>query len=79
MSIKDSKYYEEALEQYNDIVEDDDPDQWDKRLVDSGCYMENLVLQLCHAESNDWRDCLLEMKLFRKCWQDQGKKSENKK
>lgn len=73
MSIVNSKYYKEALEQYNDIIRDDDPDQWDERIVNTGCYMENLVLQLCHADTNDWRNCLLEMDLFRKCWLKNGK------
>lgn len=52
-----------------DAVEDDDsPDEWDQRIIDTGCYQENLNLQLCHADKGDWRECLKEMEEFRKCW-----------
>lgn len=50
----------------NDI--DDEPDEWDQRILKTGCYEENLALQLCHADRGDWRKCLGEMEAFRKCW-----------
>lgn len=52
------------------VLEDDDaPDEWDQRILNTGCYEENLALQLCHADKGDWRQCLAEMETFRKCWQ----------
>ncbi|RCK67055.1 Cytochrome oxidase assembly factor 4 [Candida viswanathii] len=48
---------------------DDEPDEWDKRILKTGCYQENLNLQLCHADKGDWRQCLKEMQLFRECWE----------
>lgn len=57
-------------------TEDDDaPDEWDQRIIDTGCAKENLALQLCQADSRDWRKCAKEMQAFRKCWQ----KNENDK
>lgn len=53
-------------------IADDEPDEWDKRILNTGCYEENLALQLCHADKGDWRKCLGEMAAFRKCW-DQNK------
>ncbi|KAI5967344.1 hypothetical protein CANMA_003164 [Candida margitis] len=44
---------------------DDEPDEWDKRIIDTGCHQENLNLQLCHADTGDWRKCLKEMQAFR--------------
>lgn len=67
-----SKYYQEAFEEYQDAK--NDPDAWDKRIVDTGCYVENMALQLCHADTGDWRQCAQEMDLFRKCWVQQGGK-----
>lgn len=76
MSEGKSKYYEEALEQYKEMVEEesaeDERDDWDKRITDTGCYVENLALQLCHAETNDWRQCFPEMAQFRSCWEKNG-------
>lgn len=66
-----SIYYKQALEEYNDL-DKTDPDAWDKRITNTGCYVENLALQLCHAETNDWRQCLGDMKLFKECWQSKG-------
>lgn len=52
-------------------VQEDDPDEWDQRILKTGCYDENLLLQLCHADKGDWRKCLGEMEAFRKCWDAQ--------
>lgn len=57
-------------DQNTNAVEDDTPDEWDERIIKTGCHEENLKLQLCHADHNDWRKCLQEMKAFRKCWEE---------
>ncbi|KAG0673051.1 hypothetical protein C6P43_001703 [Kluyveromyces marxianus] len=54
MAEEQSKYYKQALEEYQEM-DQEDPDAWDKRITNTGCYVENLALQLCHAETNDWR------------------------
>ncbi|CAI4617304.1 CCQ_1a_G0036610.mRNA.1.CDS.1 [Saccharomyces cerevisiae] len=69
-----SEYYKQALEEYKEVQEDEDPDAWDTRISKTGCYVENLALQLCHAETGDWRQCFNEMALFRKCWEKNGNK-----
>lgn len=70
-----SKYYQEALEEYKELQQDsEEKDAWDKRIDDTGCYVENMALQLCHAETGDWRQCFGEMELFRKCWEQHGNK-----
>lgn len=74
MSVEDSHYYEEAKDQYRDALED--ADQWDERIARTGCYIENAVLQLCHAETGDWRQCAFEMQLLRDCWQQRATRSE---
>ncbi|CCH61757.1 hypothetical protein TBLA_0F02150 [Henningerozyma blattae CBS 6284] len=71
-NINKSKYYNDALEEYKDMVSDTEKDNWDTRIDDTGCYIENLALQLCHAETNDWRKCMLEMQAFRRCWEIKG-------
>lgn len=47
---------------------DDEPDEWDQRILDTGCHKENLALTYCHADTGDWRKCAAEMKAFRDCW-----------
>lgn len=56
-------------EEDDDYDIDDEPDEWDQRIIDTGCHKENLKLQLCHADTGDWRKCLKEMKDFRECWE----------
>ncbi|KAL6940456.1 Cytochrome oxidase assembly factor 4 [Hanseniaspora vineae] len=73
----DSKYYQEALEDYKEQQREqaqtkEEVDQWDKRINNTGCYVENMALQLCHADTNDWRQCMKEMALFRQCWDQHG-------
>ncbi|KAG2736536.1 hypothetical protein G9P44_000626 [Scheffersomyces stipitis] len=51
-----------------DEEDDDEPDEWDQRIMNTGCHQENLALQLCHADTGDWRQCTKEMEAFRKCW-----------
>lgn len=55
--------------------DDDAPDEWDQRIINTGCHEENLKLQLCHADTGDWRLCLKEMQAFKKCW-DENKNNE---
>lgn len=50
-------------------LDDDEPDEWDQRIIKTGCHEENLKLQLCHADTGDWRQCTQEMEAFRKCWE----------
>ncbi|CAK7895434.1 cytochrome oxidase assembly factor 4 [[Candida] anglica] len=57
------------------VEDDDEPDEWDQRILNTGCHEENLKLQLCHADSGDWRKCLNEMKAFKECW-DANKNNE---
>ncbi|SCU81263.1 LAME_0B06260g1_1 [Lachancea meyersii CBS 8951] len=71
MQKTESKYYLQALEEYNELCKEDE-DAWDSRIDKTGCYVENMALQLCHAETNDWRQCLGEMAQFRECWQNKG-------
>lgn len=47
---------------------DEEPDDWDKRIIKTGCAEENLALTLCHADTNDWRKCRKEMEAFKQCW-----------
>lgn len=51
-----------------EMDEDDAPDEWDQRIIDTGCDKENLALQLCHADNGDWRKCAKELQEFKKCW-----------
>lgn len=48
------------------MSEEEDP--WDTRIAATGCAQENEALQLCHADTGDWRQCLKEMAEFRRCW-----------
>lgn len=49
--------------------EEEEEDPWDVRIAKTGCYAENERLQLCHAETGDWRKCMDHMKAFRECWE----------
>lgn len=51
---------------------DDTPDEWDQRIIDTGCHKENMALQLCHFDNGDWRKCAKEMAAFRECWARKG-------
>ncbi|KAK9454114.1 hypothetical protein V1511DRAFT_502801 [Dipodascopsis uninucleata] len=49
---------------------EDEPDEWDKRIADTGCSVENMKLTDCYANNNrDWRKCVQEMADLRKCWE----------
>ncbi|KAJ2479702.1 hypothetical protein EV174_003948 [Coemansia sp. RSA 2320] len=52
-----------------DDDDDDDDDAWDRRIRQTGCFAENERLLICHADSNDWRQCARELAAFRECMQ----------
>ncbi|KAH6616452.1 hypothetical protein C7974DRAFT_401818 [Boeremia exigua] len=54
------------------LMIDDEPDEWEKRIFSTGCADENAKLTDCYYEKKDWRACKAEMEIFRKCWQTQG-------
>lgn len=62
--------HEEIADSNEQVEVDDEPDEWDQRILETGCYKENLALQLCHADKGDWRACLGEMQAFKKCWDE---------
>ncbi|AQZ15091.1 COA4 (YLR218C) [Zygosaccharomyces parabailii] len=74
--MPDSKYIQQAQEEYLEAQQD--PDSWDERIFQTGCYVENMALQLCHADTGDWKQCLGEMALFRKCWEQNGNRERVK-
>ncbi|KAK0615668.1 hypothetical protein B0T17DRAFT_538745 [Bombardia bombarda] len=53
-------------------LQDDEPDDWDKRIFSTGCADENTKLTDCYYEKKDWRACKTEMDRFRQCWKTQG-------
>ncbi|KAI0846420.1 hypothetical protein F5Y00DRAFT_145419 [Daldinia vernicosa] len=48
--------------------DDDEPDEWDKRIFSTGCADENTKLTDCYYEKKDWRACKKEMEIFKACW-----------
>jgi cytochrome c oxidase assembly factor 4 len=38
-------------------VEDDEPDDWDKRIFSTGCAIEQDKLNDCFFNKKDWRKC----------------------
>ncbi|KAI1490303.1 hypothetical protein F5X96DRAFT_669857 [Biscogniauxia mediterranea] len=68
---------ESTAEQSAQAAQDDDePDDWDKRIYSTGCADENAKLTDCYYEKKDWRECKKEigaefpeqMEVFRECW-----------
>ncbi|KAH7045289.1 hypothetical protein B0J12DRAFT_742214 [Macrophomina phaseolina] len=53
-------------------ADDDEPDDWDKRIFSTGCAVENSKMTDCYFEKKDWRACKKEMEAFRECWKRQG-------
>ncbi|PHH66499.1 hypothetical protein CDD81_6974 [Ophiocordyceps australis] len=53
-------------------AQDDEPDEWDKRIFSTGCADENAQLTDCYSEKKDWRACTAEMERFKKCWKSHG-------
>ncbi|KAJ2862738.1 hypothetical protein GGH94_004072 [Coemansia aciculifera] len=58
------------------VAEDEgEDDAWDKRIRKTGCFAENEQLLVCHADTNDWRQCARELAAFKKCMeQNKGSK-----
>ncbi|KAF2147817.1 hypothetical protein K461DRAFT_283411 [Myriangium duriaei CBS 260.36] len=52
--------------------QDDEPDEWDKRIFSTGCADENTRLNDCFYEKKDWRACKSEMEAFKQCWKRRG-------
>jgi len=46
----------------------DQLDDWDRRIADTGCAVENEKLMDCHIRTRDWRECKPEMTAFRECF-----------
>lgn len=54
------------------VEEDDEPDEWDKRIFSTGCAEENMKMTDCYYEKKDWRQCKDEMETFKRCWKAHG-------
>ncbi|KAG4441695.1 hypothetical protein IFR05_002829 [Cadophora sp. M221] len=39
------------------VEDDDEPDEWDKRIFSTGCAVENTKMTDCYWEKKDWRLC----------------------
>ncbi|KAI9051191.1 hypothetical protein LZ554_005293 [Drepanopeziza brunnea f. sp. 'monogermtubi'] len=50
------------------VGDDDEPDEWDKRIYSTGCAAENLKMTECFYGKRDWRLCKDEMDTFKRCW-----------
>ncbi|KAF2165810.1 hypothetical protein M409DRAFT_24097 [Zasmidium cellare ATCC 36951] len=55
-----------------EVEDDDEPDEWDKRIFSTGCADENTTLNDCFRDKKDWRACKDEMEAFKQCWKRQG-------
>lgn len=53
-------------------VDDDEPDEWDKRIFSTGCAAEQDKMNDCYFTKKDWRLCKDEMEAFRECWKRKG-------
>ncbi|KAL4913281.1 hypothetical protein BDW62DRAFT_205707 [Aspergillus aurantiobrunneus] len=42
-------------------VDDDEPDDWDKRIFSTGCAVEQDKLNECYWAKKDWRSCKKEV------------------
>ncbi|KAI6812047.1 hypothetical protein KC340_g17035 [Hortaea werneckii] len=63
---------EQDKQRSGQVEEDDEPDDWDKRIFSTGCSDENAKLNDCFFEKKDWRACKDEMEAFKQCWKRQG-------
>ncbi|KAL1996453.1 hypothetical protein VTN49DRAFT_218 [Thermomyces lanuginosus] len=59
--------------------DDDEPDEWDKRIFSTGCAEEQRKMNDCYFENRDWRSCSMknltnqsQMEAFRECWKRHG-------
>ncbi|KAI7503990.1 hypothetical protein KC347_g8449 [Hortaea werneckii] len=48
---------EQDKQRSGQVEEDDEPDDWDKRIFSTGCSDENAKLNDCFFEKKDWRAC----------------------
>ncbi|KAI0113354.1 hypothetical protein F4814DRAFT_343917 [Daldinia grandis] len=48
---------ESTSQQTTAAQDDDEPDEWDKRIFSTGCADENTKLTDCYYEKKDWRAC----------------------
>ncbi|PLB48127.1 hypothetical protein P170DRAFT_437833 [Aspergillus steynii IBT 23096] len=55
-----------------EVDDDDEPDDWDKRIFSTGCAVEQDKMNDCYFAKKDWRSCKDEMEAFRECWKRQG-------
>ncbi|KAJ2309102.1 hypothetical protein IWW52_005793, partial [Coemansia sp. RSA 2704] len=60
-------------------LDNEDEDEWDRRIRRTGCFAENEAVLICHADSNDWRKCLRELDAFKKCMQAHNNAQPNPK
>ncbi|KAL2119903.1 hypothetical protein VTJ04DRAFT_6864 [Mycothermus thermophilus] len=72
MAPEDPKHKPEQPVAAQTTEDDDEPDEWDKRIIRTGCSEENARLTDCYWEKKDWRECKDEMQKFRDCWKRQG-------
>ncbi|KAJ6790144.1 hypothetical protein PWT90_08871 [Aphanocladium album] len=66
---------EEKVQQPDPVArteDDDEPDEWDKRIFSTGCSEENAKMTDCYFEKKDWRACTSEMQQFKECWKRHG-------
>ncbi|TID14784.1 hypothetical protein CANINC_004455 [Pichia inconspicua] len=62
-----------SVDDTESVAESEDTvDEWEERIIKTGCAEENERLQICHYDKQDWRQCLPEMEAFRKCWAIHG-------
>ncbi|KJK61361.1 hypothetical protein P875_00042400 [Aspergillus parasiticus SU-1] len=45
-------------------VDDDEPDEWDKRIFSTGCSVEQDKMNDCYFAKKDWRACKKEVRWF---------------
>ncbi|KAG8170167.1 hypothetical protein KVR01_000912 [Diaporthe batatas] len=57
MSSNTSKEEPKTSVQQPAVEEDDEPDEWDKRIFSTGCAEENMKMTDCYFETKDWRQC----------------------
>ncbi|KUI69414.1 hypothetical protein VM1G_05412 [Cytospora mali] len=57
MSGDRSKEEAQIVSQKQLQEEDDEPDEWDKRIFSTGCADENMKMTDCYYETKDWRKC----------------------
>ncbi|EWY89039.1 hypothetical protein FOYG_10018 [Fusarium oxysporum NRRL 32931] len=54
---------EESNAQQSTQEDDDEPDEWDKRIFSTGCADENAKMTDCYFEKKDWRACAADVSI----------------